>query len=88
VWRPPCATLERLGGSPEVGAVALRWLLGDCLRRNDLAGADRFSSKVLLSAADEPALAAKYLALAKKGQLLPEEKALLAEAVKAASRKE
>jgi hypothetical protein len=30
-----------------VGAVALRWLVGDCLRRNDLAGADRFSSRLL-----------------------------------------
>ena len=42
---------------------------------------------LLLSAADEPAMAAKYLGLAKKGQLLPEEKTLLDEAVKAASRK-
>src|SRR5579863_968523 len=41
------ATLERLSGSPGVGAVALRWLIGDCLRRNELAGAARFSSQLL-----------------------------------------
>jgi tetratricopeptide (TPR) repeat protein len=41
------ATLERLSRSPEVGAVALRWLVGDCLRRHDLAGADRFSNQLL-----------------------------------------
>ncbi len=40
---------------------------------------------LLLSAADEHTMAAKYLGLAKKGQLLPEEKALLSEASKAAS---
>jgi hypothetical protein len=37
---------------------------------------------VLLAANDEPEKAAKYLELAEKGQLLPEEKALLAEAKK------
>jgi Flp pilus assembly protein TadD len=41
------ATLERLRASPEVGAVALRWLVGDALRREDMAGAARFSSQLL-----------------------------------------
>jgi len=41
------ATLERLRASPEVGAVALRWLVGDSLRRKDTAGAARFSSQLL-----------------------------------------
>jgi Flp pilus assembly protein TadD len=41
------ATLEGLGANPEIGAVALRWLVDDYLRRNDLAGADRVSSKLL-----------------------------------------
>ncbi len=37
------STLERLSASPEVGAVALRSLITDCLRRGDLVGAARFS---------------------------------------------
>jgi tetratricopeptide (TPR) repeat protein len=41
------ATLERLGSSPEVGIVALRWFVTDCLRRKDLAGADRYSGQLL-----------------------------------------
>ncbi len=41
------ATLERLSESPQIGAVALRWLVDDCLRRKDLAGATRLSSKLL-----------------------------------------
>jgi hypothetical protein len=41
------AMLERLRASPEVGAVALRWLVGECLRRDDMAGAARFSSQLL-----------------------------------------
>jgi thioredoxin-like negative regulator of GroEL len=41
------ATLERLTTSPEVGTVALRWLIGDCIQRADLTGADRFSRQVL-----------------------------------------
>jgi Flp pilus assembly protein TadD len=41
------ATLERLSTSPELGAVALRSLVADCLHRNDLPSAARFSSQLL-----------------------------------------
>jgi hypothetical protein len=41
------AALERLGGNPAIGVVALRWLVEDCLRRNDLAGAGRVSSQLM-----------------------------------------
>jgi predicted Zn-dependent protease len=39
--------LASMGGDPEFGVVALRWLVEDCLRRNDLAGADRYSRQLL-----------------------------------------
>jgi hypothetical protein len=41
------ATLESLGGNPQIGAVALRWLVEDCLRRKDLPGAERLSAELL-----------------------------------------
>jgi Flp pilus assembly protein TadD len=41
------ATLEQLSANPQVSTVALRWMVSDCLRRNDLAGADRYSSQLL-----------------------------------------
>jgi Flp pilus assembly protein TadD len=40
-------TLERLGGDPQLGVFALRWLVEDGLRRGDLPAASRFSSKLL-----------------------------------------
>jgi predicted Zn-dependent protease len=42
------AVLERLRTSPQFGAAALRWLVAENMRREDLAAAERFS-KLLLS---------------------------------------
>ena len=41
------ATLERLRADPLLGAVALRWLVAECLRKKDPAGAQRFSTQLL-----------------------------------------
>jgi predicted Zn-dependent protease len=41
------ATLERLAARPVVGEIALRWLVGECLRTNDLSGAERYSERLL-----------------------------------------
>jgi hypothetical protein len=43
------AALEQMGANPELGATALRWLVSDCLRQSDLAGADRYSKQLLAS---------------------------------------
>jgi hypothetical protein len=43
------ATLEQMSASPQAGAMSLRWLVSDCLRRDDLAGADRYSNQLLAS---------------------------------------
>jgi predicted Zn-dependent protease len=40
-------TLERLQASPQLGAVALRWLVAQTLGQNDLAQAERFSQQLL-----------------------------------------
>ncbi len=40
-------TLERLGGDPQLGVFALRWLVEDSLRRGDPVAAGQFSSKLL-----------------------------------------
>ena len=42
------ATLERLRASTNVGAVALRWLVAESVRRNDFATAVRFSRQLLV----------------------------------------
>jgi Flp pilus assembly protein TadD len=41
------ATLQRLQANTNIGPVALRWLVAECLRRDDLAGAERFSRQLL-----------------------------------------
>jgi hypothetical protein len=41
------ATLERLRASANFGTVALRWLVADCLGRDDVAAADQFSRQLL-----------------------------------------
>jgi predicted Zn-dependent protease len=41
------ATLERLRASTNVGAVALRWLVAESLRRDDLSTAEKFSRQLL-----------------------------------------
>jgi hypothetical protein len=41
------ASLERLRASTNLGAVALRWLIGDRLGQKDLPAAERFSSQLL-----------------------------------------
>jgi Tfp pilus assembly protein PilF len=44
------ATLERLRRDPRLGAVALRWLVAECLRQKDPAGAQGFSTQLLADA--------------------------------------
>jgi hypothetical protein len=41
------ATLERLQTNANIGPVALRWLVSDSLSKNDLAAAERFSSRLM-----------------------------------------
>ncbi len=41
------ATLERLSGSPTLGAVALRWLAAESLRQKQLPEAQRFSERLI-----------------------------------------
>jgi predicted Zn-dependent protease len=73
-----------LQGRTQAGLTALEKLKPETL---ELPGVALYYG-VLSAASDQPTTAAKYLNLAKKGQLLPEEKALLEEALKAAPMKQ
>ena len=48
------ATLERLRTSTNVGTVALRWLVAESLRRNDVSTAERFSRQLLADSHSQP----------------------------------
>jgi hypothetical protein len=48
------ATLERLRASAQLGTIALRWLVAESLRRDDLAAAERFSRQLLSASHSVP----------------------------------
>ena len=57
------ATLERLQASAQLGAVALRWLVGEGLRRDDLVTAERFSKQLLSNPRSTPEDCVQHLSI-------------------------
>jgi len=57
------ARLDRLAASPELGALALRWLVAASLAAHDLSGAERFSERLLAKAQAAPADRLQHLSI-------------------------
>jgi predicted Zn-dependent protease len=62
------ATLERLQASPQLGAVALRWLVAANVTRSDLATAERFSKQLVAGAQSVPADRLQYLTILREAR--------------------
>jgi tetratricopeptide (TPR) repeat protein len=62
------AALERLRASTNVGAVALRWLVGDGLGRNDLPAAEQFSRQLLADPHSVPDDRLQHLTILRQAQ--------------------
>jgi len=62
------ATLERLRSSARVGAVALRWLVADKLRRGDLTTAEQYSRQLLADSHHVPDDRLQHLSILQKAK--------------------
>ena len=62
------ATLERLRTSTNVGTIALRWLVADSLRRDDLSTAARFSAQLLADPRSLPDDRLQHLTILQRSQ--------------------